>query len=86
MSCLVCGLSFTRCDNLKKHLKTHQEKDAGEKESEEEAENPMEKEMEYCCEQCGFKTKRRGNLIRHMKSAHKVIIKKKKTSRQKKYM
>ena len=83
MSCIVCGLSFNRCDNLKRHLKTHQEKDASEKESQKEPEK--QKQTEYCCEQCGFKTKRRGNLVRHMKFIHKVILKKKKTTRQKKY-
>ena len=74
LSCLVCGLSFTRCDSLNFHLRTHQ--------------NPVQepkKESENSCDQCGFKTKRTPNLLRHIALVHKVVPKKKRTSRQKKY-
>ena len=81
MSCVVCGLSFNRCDSLKKHIRTHQDREGSEKT----ADQTKQQIMEFCCEQCGFKTKRSGNLSRHMRLKHNVIEKKQRTSRQKKY-
>ena len=83
LSCLVCGLSFNRCDNLKTHMRTHQGKEI------EITEKPKEEIItqvrEFCCEHCGFKTKRSGNLRRHLNVKHNLIVKAKRTSRQKRY-
>ena len=55
-SCVVCGLSFTRSDNLKRHLRTHQDKQNLENATKIQK---MERKTEFCCETCGFKTKRK---------------------------
>ena len=81
LSCLVCGLSFNRCDSLKVHMRTHQDKEITEKPKE----DIITQVREFCCEHCGFKTKRSGNLRRHLNVKHNLIVKAKRTSRQKKY-
>ena len=81
LSCLVCGLSFNRCDSLKVHMRTHQDKEITEKPKE----DIITQVREFCCEHCGFKTKRSGNLRRHLNVKHNLIVKAKRTSRQKRY-
>ena len=77
MSCVICGLSFTRCDSLKEHIRIHQDR-------EDENSKQQTKQFEQC-EQCGFKTKRSANLRRHMRLKHNIVEKKKVISRQRKY-
>ena len=75
LSCVVCGMFFTRCDHLNQHLRSHQN-----------TVHEAQKDNVNSCDQCGFKTTRRRNLLRHIASMHKKVVPKKKgTSRQKKY-
>ena len=48
MSCVICGLSFTRCDNLKRHIRTHQDR---EDENSKQQTKQQTKQFEQC-EQC----------------------------------
>ena len=83
MSCVVCGLSFTRCDNFKRHIRTHQDQNC---EGIEKTTDQIKPQItELCCELCGYKTNKNVNLKRHMRKKHTVNVRKKKTSRQKKY-
>ena len=84
MSCLVCGLSFNRCDNLKKHLRTHEDQ-AVNKATSEKTGKVNSAVREFLCDQCDFKTKREPNLKRHLNLKHKVKSKRK-LSKQQRYI